>query len=256
MKPIVTKNSAINEVLVLVHPQLEAKVELYKQAALKKENPCWTNFHEEMTALGLVFDMVKALGKHIKPTDTLSNTSFRTTAGVFKIETNVHRDGERYFLETRMIDAGGYNIQRYHYRYLTNTTLPSSTGDQDSIKAIDTQIKNMTKAEKLGTEIKIWEKRIENITLDIETRNLMTREEKLAHGPYAFKYPTYENLNSPSVMYDRYHGNPEGYAQYVKGEEDRKIELFDRSTKIKVNDIKMYEKELNKLKTKLEAIEK
>jgi hypothetical protein len=74
--------------------------------------------------------------------------------------------------------AGGYNIQRLHYRYITKTNLPKTNNNSISSEYA-AKIKKMSKLEKLNLEIKNWEARIEQNTKHIEWAKSLSDDEIL-----------------------------------------------------------------------------
>lgn len=120
---------------------------------------------------GLTWDLVKSLAKYCQAGDILIGEPWLSREmGVIVIGCRVNRDGVEYNYETQVISAGGYNIQCFHYRYLTHTTLP---------KAPDPTawIKKLTKEQKLEQEIEGYQKRIENAQNKIKELDLMSHQE-------------------------------------------------------------------------------
>lgn len=63
-----------------------------------------------------------SLNKHFQADDIVLSTIIFDSKKGFTISTKFTRGNEDYCLTTDCISAGGYNIQRYHYRYISNLT--------------------------------------------------------------------------------------------------------------------------------------
>ena len=104
---------------------------------------------EEMARLNLIYKLLFAIESYTLPTDKLVKiNNIGSDKGYLTINVVIDRDGQEYNLSTEVIGAGGYNIQDYHYRYLTNTKLPKKGGLEES-KKIDKKIKSLTKIQDL-----------------------------------------------------------------------------------------------------------
>jgi len=116
---------------------------------------------EEMARLNLIYKLLFAIESYTLPTDKLVKiNNIGSDKGYLTINVVIDRDGQEYNLSTEVIGAGGYNIQDYHYRYLTNTKLPKKGGLEES-KKIDKKIKSLTNIQKLEKEIEGFKNRIE-----------------------------------------------------------------------------------------------
>ena len=87
-----------------------------------------TPWMEEMIRLSLVIDLMKALQNYILPTDELIDMNWYGGAKGIEISAGIERDGVRYHFLTEAITAGGYNIQRFHYRYIVKSKMPRVNG--------------------------------------------------------------------------------------------------------------------------------
>jgi hypothetical protein len=117
-----SKNPLINRLLMELKPLIADIIENKKQS-YKKEDKEFTKYDEHYTEIVLKYDMVKALEKYTQPTDKMSEVRVRNSSkGSFQINCIIERDGNKYTFDTEVIYAGGYNIQKLHFRYLTKTT--------------------------------------------------------------------------------------------------------------------------------------
>jgi hypothetical protein len=118
---------------------------------------------EEMARLNLIYKLLFAIESYTLPTDKLVKfNNIGSDKGYLTINIVIERDGQEYNLSTEVIGAGGYNIQDYHYRYLTNTKLPKKGGLEET-KKIDKKIKSLTNIQKLENEIESYKFRIEKL---------------------------------------------------------------------------------------------
>jgi hypothetical protein len=71
----------------------------------------------------LTRDLIKSVGNYIQPTDEYTNLNVECRKE-FVIGCEIIRDNKKYYFGTELIQAGGYNIQCLHYRYIAHTDLP------------------------------------------------------------------------------------------------------------------------------------
>ena len=76
--------------------------------------------------LGLKFKLFNSLANYIQETDVITEIKLTKSVKGLEINCNVTRDGVTYEFNTRAIEAGGYDIQCFHYRYITKTSLPKT----------------------------------------------------------------------------------------------------------------------------------
>ena len=159
-----SKNQVVNAVLTQLNDKIEEMVAKIvarqnKELAERNQGPL-SERSIEYIKIGLIFDLVKAIEKYTLATDSLKSIYYATISGTIEINATIERDGVDYHFITDVIEAGGYNVQCFHYRYITKTNLPK-TGNSEITESIKSEIKKMTKIEKLEKEIKVFEKRIE-----------------------------------------------------------------------------------------------
>ena len=172
----ITKNPLINRLLEELKPLIADIIEDTKQR-YKKDDRVFSEYDAHYTEVVLKYDLVKALEKYTLPTDKMSNVEVRNSSkGAFQIKCIVERDGNKYPFNTEVIYAGGYNIQKLHFRYLTKTTLPY-TGQSVETQKLKAELAKMSKGERLQKDIEILKQRIENNQKVIDTNSKMSDKE-------------------------------------------------------------------------------
>lgn len=276
MKPVKLFEQYLNEskdsnfshaVLNTLEPTIMEMVENIKKWIIedmeKKGRPDYqiNRWEAEMIRLSLIVDMLKSFEKYTEPTDKLVTIRANQANKGIEIYATIERDGQVYDYYTEAIGAGGYNIQSFHYRYLTKTKLPNAKVKGTLADEYAQKLKNLTKAEKLNASIKHWEARIAANNEHIEQSLKLSDEEILA------KYKAGENsmgkpLTTPTwkeVMKNgaaKNYNNDENYFNQKMAEyEAGNIEFWKtQNIKWKQQDNANGEKELKKLRIKLESL--
>jgi len=220
-----------------------------------------TEFEAEMIRLGLIVDMLKSFEKYTEPTDKLIKIQATQGGKGIEITATIERDGVEYSYYTEAISAGGYNIQSFHYRYLTKTKLPNAKIKGTLATQYAERVKRLSKAEKLNNEIKALEARIEDNNQRIQSSLGLTDEEILADyyengngvgKPYA--WPTWQQIikNGAAKNYN----NDEAYYYQQKAESEASSVNFWKKKNIEwpQQNNRILEKEILKARKKLEAI--
>jgi hypothetical protein len=178
-----------------------------------------------------------------------------------KISSTINRDGNDYYLSTDAILAGGYNIQRLHYRYLTNTSLPKTNNNTVTSEYQD-KIKKMSKAEKLNMEIKNWEERMKKNAEHIEWASKLSDDEiyqRIKDGDNTSKDkladdPSWEEIVKRGAA-KNYNNDKDYYYSEMEKYKQSSIEFWKtKNIKWKQQDNAMGEKELAKLNKKLSSL--
>jgi len=179
-----TKNPLIKRLLVELKPLIADIIENTKQR-YKKEDKVFSEYDAYYTEIVLKFDMVKALEKYTEPTDKMSEVKVRNSSkGSFQISCIIERDGTKYPFNTEVIYAGGYNIQKLHFRYLTKTTLPY-TGQSVETQKLKGELAKLSKGERLKTDIEMYQKNINYHQNIVDTNSKMSDKEiiKIVSAP-------------------------------------------------------------------------
>lgn len=232
------------------------------EAVYKKENLPFTDFDRKLMRLNVTYDMLKSIEKYTLPTDTVvSIESGVARNGSMKITSTIQRNTNNHTLDTEAILAGGYNIQRLHYRYITKTNLPKTNNNSKS-NEYAAKIKQLSKLEKINLEIKNWEARIERNTMHAEWAKTLSDDEILQ------RYKNGENVSrvkmSDNPSWDEivkrgadknYDYSKETYEARMKESDTRAIEFW-KSINIewKTRDTETGVKEINKLNKKLSTL--
>ena len=106
-------HSQLESVYKVIDPKLDELVEKYRVQYKKETDKEPSDFAIECFRLGLVYDFQRSLYKHLEVNDKVHVLSHRYSAGSIVISLSVLRNETEYHLETSVIYAGGYNIQRY-----------------------------------------------------------------------------------------------------------------------------------------------
>jgi hypothetical protein len=196
-----------------------------------------TPHFEKMIRLSLVIDLMKALQNYILPTDNLISFNWYGGPKGIEISAGIEREGTNYHFLTEAITAGGYNIQRFHYRYIVKSKMPRVFGDLASEYVMEQ--KRLNKVEKLEGEINRLKERLEERQNDFNTYSAMNREEliqAMKGSMYAWRYKHWmEN------------GDVEFLEESIKSMKDWYIEWPKR-------DIKNLTKQIAKLEVKLQTL--
>jgi hypothetical protein len=171
-----TKNPLIKRLLVELKPLIADIIEDTKQR-YKKEDRVYSEFDAYYTEITLKFDMVKALEKYTQPTDKMSEVKVKNSSkGSFQISCIIERDEVKYPFNTEVIYAGGYNIQKLHFRYLTKTSLPY-TGQTAETQKLKAELAKLSKGERLKKDIEILQKNIDYNQNLIDTNSKISDKE-------------------------------------------------------------------------------
>lgn len=217
----------------------------------KKE---FTEWDVEMIKLGLIVDLFKSFQNYIYDTDKLISVTPNEGAKGIEISAVIERAGVQYDYFTYAIYAGGHNIQRLHMRYLVKTKLPKIKSD--IAREYEQKYKNLTKAEKIDSEIKRKEKEIERDKQDHKWALTLSDEEKIEH---AIKTKGYVRRTWQEIIDNGAAGNfnnsEEEFNEYMRDSDKDQIKYFDRYfLDLIPQTIKTREKDIEKLKIKLQKL--
>ena len=254
-----SKNNVLKKILDRIQPDIDSLLEKYKQSFEKQFEKSMTKYDEELARLTIIFDLVKSIGNHTKPDDDLKAiTTSVSPKGNLEIDAIIVRDGVEYPLSTEVIYAGGYNIQRLHYRYITKTRLPKSSTNElaDEYKK---KIKSMTNIEKMRKEIEGYEKRIKSNEERISASKKLDDDEildLLKQKDDYFQWPTWDELVSRGAD-QNYDYSEEKFNQSKKEGIARSIAFwkFQNIESPEKNSISL-KKEIDKLEKKLAVLER
>lgn len=207
--------------------------------------------------IGLIIDLLKSFEKWTLPTDRLQEISAHFGSKGLEIRAQIQRDGVTYPYWTEAIFAGGWNIQKLHYRYLTKTGLPKILKQEG---ALSTQWilkqKRLQKGEKLQQEIQSIQQRIEQNLEKIKWATGLSSEERIEwefqRGGYS--RPTWQEIQKRGA--DKNY--PGGEQEFLQSEQEylqSKLRFF-QSLQIDspTRNNQILQKVLQKLEQKLEQL--
>lgn len=213
----------------------------------------FTAFNKEMERLILIYDFVKSVEKYTKPDDILVDLNYHVSIkNNLTIDITIERSGKKYTLSTDAIYAGGHNIQRLHYRYITKTNLPNTHNKKitDEYKA---KIQKMTKIEKINSEINRYEKMISETESKIRELRKKTDEEILDDNSTwnLFAGLTWDDIIKRGAA-KNYNYEPKEFYKSKDETRQHAIDSFYRQVSSKERDIILWEKEKRRLLVKLD----
>jgi hypothetical protein len=195
---------------------------------------------EEMIRLSLVIDLMKALQNYILPTDELEQMNWYEGVKGIEIHARINRSGETHHFMTEAITAGGYNIQRFHYRYITKTKMPRVMSDL-AREYVEKQ-KRLNTVERLEKEIETHQNLINTAQVRIDHLTPMSKEELIV-----------ELGNHPMLGW-RVKNDYKWEMEQQQLIEDGVVEMLRWDVEIPKRYIKDLEKKIVKLQAKIENL--
>lgn len=214
----------------------------------------------EYIKLCVTYDFLKSVEIYTKQGDILKEIkSGISIKGNLLINCTIERENKIYNLETDCIYAGGHNIQRLHYRYITKTNLPK-TGNRTLSETIKITIKNIDKKTKLLNDIKFYQEKISKLEGEVSKDILFTDEEIInqvickknerGEQTYIFTDTFEQNLKK----YPDSRWTKEDYLKHQKETIEMYIKHFRYNTENKKNCIKDYIKNITKIEQKISSL--
>lgn len=250
----VTKNEFIDFLMDKVQPLINKIIDSQKKKA-KEDGEEFTKYDEEMAELTLKFDLLKALGQYTLSTDKLkSANASNSNKGSITITAVIVRDGQEYGFTTDVIYAGGYNIQKLHFRYLTKTKLPKQKVNPEADK-VKTEIKKLTAGQKLKNEIDNYKKRISELEKSTEEWKKMSDDEVLSKDESwnAFKDITWQKIVDRGAA-DNFNNDEKVFIAKQKQIKADALNKKTRAISFNDNEIKYLKDAIKKSETKLNKL--
>lgn len=250
-------DNIVDKILIALSDDIQTLIGKHEEAFEKHFERQMTDYDKELTRLNIIWDMVKAIETYTQPTDSLITiSSYTSHKGNLTISAQIERDGTVYNFDTEVIYAGGYNIQRLHYRYITKTNIPK-TGNKVIASQYQEKIKKLSKLEKLNKEIESYENRIKETAIGIETNSKLNDEDilkLLKSDKDWYEWPTWSEIvkRGADVNYDNdenvFNARREENIQFkIKFWKNMNLE-FPRKYLVD------YQKKVNSLKAKLKEM--
>ena len=232
---------------------IESEKKIYLKKMGKELNV--TPWMEKMIRLGLVIDLMKALQNYILPTDKLTGFNWYGGPKGIEISAGIEREGTKYFFVTEAITAGGYNIQRFHYRYIVKSKMPRVNGGLAT--EYQNQYKKLSKIEKLEKEIENLQNRINEYQIRIDELTPMSKEELIVelgnHKMLGWRVKNDYKWENIDKTY--YKGTKEEWeAEQQKLVEDGVVEMLNWDVNRPKRYIKDFQKKIVKLEAKIETL--
>ena len=252
-------NPLISRLLKELQPLIDDIIEKTQQF-YKQKDKVFSDYDAYFTEITLKFDMVKALEKYTLPTDTMSNVNAKNSdKGSLQLSCTIEREGTKYPFNTEVIYAGGYNIQKLHFRYLTKTTLPT-TGQSVETQKLKAELIKLSKGEKLQKEMQSNQTRIEYNQKLVDANSKFNDKQiwdKLNSGddtknkPYI--WPIWKDLSDSGK--ENYNNDEKDYNQKKKKSIEDSIQFWKmKNIKWPNDSIKIAKEEIVKLRKKLDTL--
>jgi hypothetical protein len=252
-----TSDNIVDKILTALADDIQTLIGKHEEAFEKHFERPMTDYDKELTRLNIIWDMVKAIETYTLPTDNLITiSSYSSPKGNLTISAQIERDDTVYNFNTEVIYAGGYNIQRLHYRYITKTNIPK-TGNTTISSQYQEKIKKLSKLEKLNKEIESYEIRIKRTEEKIEVNSKLTDEEilnVLKSGKDWYEWPTWSEIVKRGA--DKNYDNDENVFNQKREEHIQfKIKFWkDMNVDSQRKYLADYQRTVNKLNAKLKQM--
>jgi len=157
-----TGSKIIDDILKKSEPLIKDMLVSAEEYQIKQFKIPFTEFDKQYFRLMFTYELINAIEKYTMPTDKLVKfKADRSKKGTVQISAVIEREGEQYPLNTDVIYAGGHNIQRLHFRYITKTKLPKQ-GSGLVAAEYKGKLKRMSKIEKMQEELRMAEANVRN----------------------------------------------------------------------------------------------
>lgn len=229
----------------------------YEDAYERQFQRPMSDYDKELTRMTIIHDMVRAIEVYTQPTDELIDVkSYISIKGNLEIVAKIKRDDKVYNFTTEVIYAGGHNIQRLHYRYITKTDLPR-TNNSSIADEYRKKIKKLSKIQKLNSQIHDYERRIQSAR-DIISKSIhKTDDEILAEmknqGDYK-EWPTWSEIvrRGADINFD---SSEEKYNNENANHISDKLDFWKKKNIIwKQQEILLFENNIKKIRQKLNQL--
>jgi hypothetical protein len=246
----------INKILTAITDDIQHLIGNHEEAFQKHYERPMTAYDKELTRLNIIWDMVKSIEIYTLPTDELITVSSSISPkGNLEIFAQIQRGDQVYPFNTEVIYAGGHNIQRLHYRYITKTSLPK-TGSSSISNVYRDRLKKLSRLEKLNQDIINFENKITKNQERLNA-NMAKKEsdiwEEIKSKPDYYEWPSWKEIVKRGA--DKNYNNEDDFNQKREEDYKRRIEFWkNMNIKNIETQILSYQKEVIKLRKKLEQV--
>lgn len=257
-----TDNKAINQLIINHKNDFQSIIEKLEKSEKQHfelagiDFKPYTEHYKSYLLLSFYYDIIKSASKFVLSEDQYlaSTISFDIKQIVFTAKFS--RNNVEYTINTRAIYAGGYNIQRLHFRFITSGTIKSISATKSDVKIIKEKIKKLSKTETLQKEISMFEKAISNYETDLERLNNQTDEDYA--NEYDKNFQDYrDNLTWDVIVSREADKNYDGQEDFeTKKAEHIQYILSKRNEAIRraTTNLKHYQKLIIKNQKKIDAL--
>lgn len=249
----------IDQILLELEPMIEEQLAAARaeyEADTGKQMSPWA---EQTVRLSLVYDLVRALEVYILPGDEIVRMRYSgSPKGSIVISGIIDRGGVEHDITTEVIYAGGYNIQKLHYRYITKTTLPKSTVTPETDR-LKRELAGMKRRERDAREIEALQVRIADSQAKLDAALALSEEEIAAAVMNDPNFGQYLNTTWADIVSRGADKNyPGGEAEFDRWLQAARRDAISRWKKANItfreSDIKAAEREIARLEKKLDSI--
>jgi len=215
------------------------------------------NDERQLMKIGVTYEILSTITNYCKEDDKIVDFEISSDNNRIIADLLIERDGEEHKLSTSIIDAGGYNIQQKHTRYLVDTDLKKNSTDlfdQNTIE--DKELKKLKKDYKLVQKIDTLKKSTNKFYFKI---NQLNEIKKLVQdNPNISSKEEFENIFKDKLDDFINEGSFEtkGYREYAKDEiekitNSKEVDYSKRIEKFVNSYIKSYSREVELIDSKI-----
>ena len=230
----------IKKVLEIKFEELWSRESVRLSEQLKREltDRDRNDFYNQLT-----FDLTKAIGNYILPSDKLIEYKV-VCSGRYVIQMLIERDNNKFHFETELIVAGGYNIQCLHNRYICKG-LPKLTTN-----VYLEELKRIKKIESYKKELKRLNENIIKYNEEIEASKKLDRQYFLNQHKENFKYELVKKnfkLQGKDISKDEFDKLLDKYTETDIKRNNESIEFRRINIKNNLKDIEKINKKIQSL---------
>lgn len=247
----VTQDQSItSQILSNIDSTLDQMTERIFKSLQERSQTELNSRDKEYIKLSLQFDLIKSIEKYTLSSDQLvSDVKVRQSIkGNIEISCSIERDNKEYKFSTEAIYAGGYNIQRLHYRYITHTSL-SKTSNNVLTSEYKNKIKRYNKQETIKRELERLNKVLSRLQKELSDFNNETSEERFKNATAHLTQYKWEGIVEGSIYKTE--------QEFYQAQEEFNQQALDRyiARKSRINEgIKSIKKDIVKQEQKLASL--